>query len=263
MFWDGRVARLEEQALKPILNPIEHGLPSGIALLRTVERNPEYRQAFARAFPSTKPTITLARIGQALACYERTLVAADSPFDRYQFAGDRNALTPAAMRGIELFRGRAGCAACHRIDQKNATFMDGRFHRRGIGFQEVQPRLTQIADRVTGDSAARDRLIIGDPDVARLGRFVVTGDPKDIGSFKTPTLRNVALTGPYMHDGSVPTLERAVVLEAYYGAFDGAKPVVLSAREVQDVVEFLKSLTSPWAEPSPRSASASPEVPPQ
>lgn len=246
-FWDGRAGTLETQALGPILNPIEHGVANEAELLAALRSNARNVGDFARAFPGSSPAVSLENLGKALACYERTLVAAGSPFDRYQYAGDKQALSGSAQRGLEIFRGRGGCASCHLVGPTDATFADGKYHRRGIGFLEVQRRLPEVMARVPIDAAAKDRIIISDPDVAKLGRFVITDEPRDIGSFKTPSLRNVALTPPYMHDGSVPTLERAVVLEAYYGASDGAKPVVLSARDVHDVVEFLKSLTSPWA----------------
>lgn len=248
-FWDGREGSLEAQALKPILNPIEHGIADSASLLAVLRSKGEYGEALARAFPGSEPAVSVENLARALACYERTLVAADSPLDRYLFAGHKTALSMAARRGLDLFRGRAGCTTCHQIGSSDALLTDGRYHRRGIGFVDMQRRLTEILARVPSDPVAKDKAIIDDADIAKLGRYVVTGDPKDIGSFKTPSLRNVALTAPYMHDGSVDTLERAVILEAYYGVADGAKPVVLSALEIQEIVEFLKSLTSPWATP--------------
>lgn len=258
LFWDGRESELATQAFRPLLNSFEHGLPDERAILDTLQRDRRYATLFRQAFP-VKPEISLDGLGRALACYEKTLVAADSPFDRYEYAADRNALSATAIRGLELFRGRAGCATCHLIESKSAMFSDGRFHRRGISFEVVQSRLAEALNKLSGSGSTKDRLIVGDSEVSQLGRFAVSGDPSDIGSFKTPSLRNVALTAPYMHDGSVETLERAVVLEAYYGLSDGAKPIVLSAREIQDIVEFLKSLTSPWADSVGRKSLLPPE----
>lgn len=250
LFWDGRADTLEAQATKPLLNPFEHGLANEDALLRAV-RNSEYQAAFARAFPEEPSQGSVEQISKALACYERTLVAGNSPFDRYQFGGDKTAMSDSAVRGLELFRGRAGCATCHRIGSADATFTDGKFHRRGIGLSRMRSNLRSLVARTSTASAAElDRLIIRDGDVAQLGRYIVTGNPKDIGSFKTTGLRNVALTGPYMHDGSIKTLEEAVLLEAYYGARDAAEPVMLSVQQTADLVEFLKALTSPHAAPA-------------
>lgn len=248
LFWDGRATSLEEQALKPLFNPLEIGIANEQSLLDILNKDTSYRTAFTNAFPESHGRASTNEVAMALACYERTLIAADSPFDRYQFGGDKNALSLSAKRGLALFSGQAGCATCHQISAQNATFMDGKFHRRGIGLARVQHNLSANASRVAIATAVElDRLIVSSDEIAELGRFVVTRDPADIGRFKTPSLRNVALTGPYMHDGSIAGLREAVVSEAYYGTAEGAAPIQLSARQVTDLVEFLNSLTSPVA----------------
>ena len=158
-------------------------------------------------------------------------------------------MSAAAVQGLALFQGRAGCANCHRIESQSATFNDGKFHRRGIGLRRIQGRLVEVASRIQALSAEQlDAVVESDVDVAELGRYVVTRDPADIGRFRTPSLRNVALTAPYMHDGSIATLEEAVRAEAYYGPEEGAAPVELSTHEVADLVELLQALTSPAAQ---------------
>ena len=123
----------------------------------------------------------------ALASFERTLLSGDSPFDLYQYGGDRTALSPQAVRGLAIFSDptRGNCTACHTIEAHSALFSDQQFHNLGIGY-----------DDGTG---------FKDP-----GRFAVTHDQRDMGAFRTPILRDVALTAPYMHDGSLKTLSDVV-----------------------------------------------------
>jgi cytochrome c peroxidase len=247
-FWDGRRPSLEAQALDPLFNPREHGLTDRAALIRLLRGDPVYRGAFRRAFGAEPGAVTLGHFGQAVASFERTLWAADSPFDRYEYAGDHSALSVAAQRGLSLFRGRAQCSVCHTLGDRSASFSDGQFHSLGVGFDKIAPRLAQTATRVANSAPNElDKLILSDADVAELGRFNVTKQPADIGKFKTPSLRNVALTGPYMHDGSVKTLGEAVETEVYYRSIEANHPLILTPAERSDLVEFLKSLTSPYA----------------
>lgn len=247
-FWDGRRPSLEAQALDPLFNPREHGLTDRATLIQLLRGDPVYRGAFRRAFGTEADAITLEHLGQAVASFERTLWAAGSPFDRYEYAGDRLALSAAAQRGLTLFRGRAQCAVCHTLGEGSASFSDEQFHSLGVGFGKIAPRLGQIATRVANSPPdVLDKLILSDADIAELGRFNVTKQPADIGKFKTPSLRNVAVTGPYMHDGSVRTLDEAVDAEVYYRSVEANHPLILSPAEKSDLVEFLKSLTSPYA----------------
>lgn len=247
-FWDGRRASLEAQALDPLFNPREQGLQDRTALIRFLRGDRAYQSAFRAAFDVDADEITLDQLRQALASFERTLWAGGSPFDRYEYNGDRAALSPAAQRGLSLFRGRAQCATCHTIGPKGAAFTDGQFHSLGVGFSKIAPNLASTAIRVANSSPeALDKLILSDTDVAELGRFNVTRRPEDIGRFKTPSLRNVALTAPYMHDGSVRTLSDAVDLEIYYRSLDAGRPLILTPAERVDIVEFLNALTSPYA----------------
>jgi cytochrome c peroxidase len=167
-----------------------------------------------------------------------------SRFDRYLTGKDKNALSAAEQQGLELFRGKAHCADCHLIDT-TATLTDGNYHSRAIGLSRLTPRLARIVKSVAMMSRQdRERMISADPDTADLGRFVVTLRPADINQFKTPSLREVAVTAPYMHDGSIATLEQAVNWELYYQSQSGSRPVVLSEAERGNLLAFLRALTS-------------------
>lgn len=211
-FWDGRAATLEEQVLQPILNPRELGLTrEGIV---AVARSRPYRARFMAVF-SVEPTVD--HVARALASYVRTIVSGNSPFDRH-LAGDASALGASARRGLTLFSGRAGCSSCHI----GPTLTDEQFHNTGVAWRAGPP-----ADE---------------------GRGRVTGRPEDRGAFKTPTLRQVALTAPYMHDGSIPTLELVI---DYYDRGGQQNPGLdarlrtlhLSAGEKRDLAALLRALT--------------------
>ncbi len=247
-FWDGRRKTLEEQAADPFTNALEHGLTDHATLLRTIKSDERYVREFQLAFSANRSAISLAHVTQAIAAFERTLIAGDSPFDRYFYAAEKDALSDSAKRGLELFQGRAACASCHIIGERHATLTDNRFHSLGVGYKQIE---STLAATVTSTARLSDAALIQrigtDAHIAELGRFVVTRRPEDIGKFKTPGLRNVALTAPYMHDGSVATLEEAVELEVYYRSLEANRPLILTPREKLDLVEFLKSLTSPEA----------------
>ncbi|HEX6899934.1 MAG TPA: cytochrome c peroxidase [Thermoanaerobaculia bacterium] len=245
MFWDGRRVTLEEQAGDPLVNPVEHGLADHGEVLARVRTDAAHAAGFRKTFGVAPEAIRMEHVAKALAAFQRTLVAGDSPFDRYRYGGDPTALSDAQVRGLGLFEGRARCAACHTIGEESALLTDNAFHTLGIGRTNAQPGLADRATRLALLSASeRDRSIISDPEVAALGRFAVTLKPLDIGRFRTPTLRNVALTGPYMHDGSVPTLGEAVERELYYRGLESGRPLILTPLEKADLVAFLEALTS-------------------
>ena len=242
--WDGRRTTLDEQVVAPFTNAREHGLPSHADLLALV-RTERYREDFVKVFPGEADSPQLRDIHAAIAAYIRTLRAGDSAFDRYFFAGDKSALTETAKRGLELFRGPARCTQCHEIESNSALFTDHRFHRVGIGGTKLSADLAQTTRRAM--SIPRDQLdetITADGSIAALGRFLVTRDPKDIGKYRTPSLRNVALTAPYMHDGSVATLREAIDSEVYYRSNESGRPLILTPRQREDLLAFLNALTS-------------------
>src|SRR5574337_1633257 len=213
-FWDGRSPSLEDQALGPVQNPIEmgHTLEGMVA---TVDKVQGYRAQFKKVF-GTK--VTKEGVGQAIASFERSLLCGNSAFDKFK-AGDQHALTKSAQRGLTLFNGKANCVACHT----GFNFTDEGYHNLGVGIDKK------------------------DPD---LGRFKVTKKESDKGAFKTPTLRNIAASAPYLHDGSAKTLEEVIDFYDKGGAKNPnlskeIKPLKLTAQEKGDLAAFMKSLSCP------------------
>jgi cytochrome c peroxidase len=216
-FWDGRAPDLEEQAKGPIENPVEMANTHG-AMIRTLNDVPGYVEEFKQVFGTTP--ITVDQVAQAIAAFERTVVTTDSPFDRY-VRGDAKALTPLEKKGLEIFNGKGHCTACHW----GGYFSDSRFHN--LGVEPVDPLK---------------------PDE---GRYNVTQNPEDKGAFKTPTVRDVALRAPYLHDGSEKTLEGLVRLYNSGGGKSDRNldpmmvPLGLSEKEVEALVAFMtRALTS-------------------
>src|SRR5438034_10541809 len=251
-FWDGRAKTLEDQAALPIVNSIEMGQPNLNAAVARIATISEYRQAFSRVFGRPPNGRDLVR---TIASYERTQVSFDSPFDHF-IAGDDNAIDNAAKRGWELFNTRGRCNKCHALteDKRDVTnFTDNDFHNIGIGIiRHNVVALARQAEQLvnSGDAAAVDRAAL-QTDMSALGRFLITKKESDIASFKTPGLRNVLVTGPYFHDGSQETLWD--VIDHYHkGAGlqnpyldEDIQPLALNEPEIDDVVAFLASLTSP------------------
>jgi cytochrome c peroxidase len=210
-FWDGRSATLEEQVLGPIQDRTEMGL-SLSALTDRLRSTAGYRESFARVLGEPPSAVGVAR---ALASYVRAQRAGGAPFDRYR-AGDTDALSETAIRGLRLFRGRANCSACH----SGPNFSDEEFHNTGVSWGS-----------------------------ADLGRYRVTRRAQDRGAFKTPTLRQLRFTAPYMHDGSFQMLEAVV---DFYNAGGKSNPyrdlelrrLELTAMEKGDLIAFLQSLST-------------------
>ncbi len=252
-FWDGRRKTLEEQAKDPFLNPIEHGLTSHQQIIEIIRTDPEYPSQFKKIFGVEPGSITIDHVVKSIASFERTVIDGDSPLDRYLFGGDKTTLTEAAVRGLNLYRTKARCQDCHAIGQTSAIFTDNKFHNIGVGFKRIEKRVMEIATAFRKAKQAGkdvDKAVLSDQDASELGRFVVTLQPSDIGRFKTSTLRNIAVTAPYMHDGSQKTLEE--VIEFYNKGGEpnpfldsGIRPLGLTDQEKADLLEFLKALTSP------------------
>lgn len=253
LFHDGRDPSLETQFLGPLLAMNEMANPSAGQVIARLQQIDEYPGLFDRAF-GAGPSID--RIGAALAAYQRSLLAGDSPFDRHR-AGESDALSPAAQRGLALFTGRAGCVACHEIGTDGALFSDNAFHDNGYGYMRERerqaPSQTARVEVIPGTvyEVPRDYIAsVGGQREPDLGRYEATGRPEDRWRFRTPSLRNVALSRPYMHDGGMATLDDVV---AFYA--DGGFPhpdqdarirrLDLSQGDRADLVAFLQSLTSP------------------
>jgi cytochrome c peroxidase len=249
LFWDGRAQDLATQVRAPLLGSLEHALRDESAVGQIARQDESYAEAFARLLHVPRAELSLREVSLALVAFEKTLVAGDSAFDRYVYGHDVQAMTPAAIRGLNLFRGRARCESCHRIGENSALFTDGEFHASPVPIPaRVLTQLGELTAKVTtlrarGDIDTLNALIAGDRDIAALGHFVVTLAPKDIGSFKTPSLRNVALLGPYMHDGSIEQLAQAIEFELYSRS-QGNYPLVLTEDERGDLLQFLQALTS-------------------
>jgi cytochrome c peroxidase len=259
LFWDGREPDLEGQSKQPPVNPVEGGLPDHEALLVIIRNDPSYVKAFKEVYGVGAAEITIDQYADAIASFERTLIAGDSPFDRYQYGGDKSAMSEAAIRGLAVFRGQGRCVSCHVIEQTQALFTDNRFHNIGVGFKNIQGREEEIAGefvKAKNAGADVDKTVLSDPDASELGRFAVSEDINTVGAFKTATLRNIELTAPYMHDGSQKTLEDMVNFYNNGGRVNaddpfspflsgGIRPLNLSKQQKSDLVEFLKALTSP------------------
>jgi len=251
-FLDGRSSSLEHQALQPLLHPDEMANPDIATVLRRIQRLPDYKPFLNRALGRDR--ILAQHLEKALASFQRTLVAADSPFDRWRYGGDAKALEPTAQRGFALFQ-RLQCVQCHRVGERHALFTDGLFHNTGVQYRSQVRRTRDLVVRLLPDQTARltpeELRRIGGEDAPDRGRQEVTGRGADLRAFRTPSLRNVALTAPYMHDGSLATLEE--VLEHYASGgspLDPAqsvliKPTPLSHAEKADLLAFLRSLSSP------------------
>ena len=243
-FWDGRRTALEQAVLDPLTNPVEMGLNDQTALIQRIAQNNTYRNAFAHAFPEHGDSLTPDEVGAALAAYVRSLTPPESAFDRY-LRGDRAALNPRAQFGLTLFQGKAGCTECHRLDGSPPTLTDHAYHRTGVGLDSITANLPALTEGVIArslqGSAIGDR-VATHADEAQLGRFNVTLEPADIGLFRTPSLRGVSHTAPYMHDGSVATLEEAIDREVYYRSLQAGRPLNLSVEDRFDLAEFLKAL---------------------
>jgi cytochrome c peroxidase len=266
LFWDGRVGSLEEQAKQPITNPFEMGMGGNDAVVARVTAIPEYRQRFQSVFRSER--ITIDTIVKAIAAYERTQLSANSPFDRF-ISGDANAITKAQRRGWELFKGKAKCIECHSFSGASPFFTDFKFHNTGIAandmnFEQLSGLARQIADNERISSRSKPINLTNNlpasvrqtaPSLAHtqgfteLGRYLVTKQPKDIGAFKTPTLRDIELTTPYMHNGSEKTLIDVVRFynrggNANANLDERLRPLNLNEEEMNELVEFMRALTS-------------------
>jgi cytochrome c peroxidase len=212
-FWDGRAMTLEEQVLGPMANPIEMG-NTHMAVVKTLKSVTGYRALFTRVFGSDD--ITIDRVAKAIATFERTIQSGNAPYDRYK-AGNQSAMTASQIRGMNVFFNKAKCDQCH----EGINFTSNSYANLGIGMDKPKPDL---------------------------GRYTVTKDPKDWGAFKTPTLREIEHTAPYMHDGSLKTLAEVVDFYDKGGnpnknIDEKMKKLNLTDVEKKDLVEFLKALS--------------------
>ncbi len=264
LFHDGREASLERQVWGPLLMSNEMANPSVAYVVGKVRALPDYAGRFERAFGgrgAAKDTIAA-----AIASYERTLLAGDSRFDRWRYAKRADALDAQEQAGFRLFAGKANCIACHSVGPASALFADGLFHNSGVGWaraakQGRRVHRVQLAPGVFTTISDKELANVSEPVEPDLGRFEVTRVERERFAYRTPGLRNVALSAPYMHDGSLATLEQVV---AFYngGGIDNPnkdpllRPLNLAAQEQRELVAFLRSLTSAQAAVLSRQARA-------
>jgi len=251
LFHDGRETTLEQQIWGPLLANNEMGNRSVGQVIDQLNAIPGYPERFTKAFDGQP--ISMETLGMALASYERVLVSANSPYDRWHHGGDAGALTTAQQSGYELFTGKAGCSACHLVGQDYSLFTDNLMHNTGIGYQRsmakpVAGTIVQIAPgeyiTVAGDVVAD----ASEDPPSDLGLYEITEDPDDRWKYRTPSLRNVALTAPYMHDGSLSSLQEVVEFYNSGGISNELldpliRPLELSEKEMLQMVAFLDALT--------------------
>lgn len=242
-FWDGRAPTLEEQSKGPLVNPVEMAMADHAAVEKKLQALPEYPPLFASAFGDE--TVTIERVAQAIASFERTLISLEAPIDRF-IAGDKTAISTSAQRGWELFNGKARCNTCHGYVGAFPLFTDEQYHNIGVAAKEVS--FEDLARQVQQNPKQLDKLTHASG-VNQLGRFLVTREQKDIGAFKTTHLRNVAKTAPYMHDGSEKTLADVIAFYDRGGNPNpwldgGMRPLGLTDAEKADLVALLETFTS-------------------
>ena len=213
-FWDGRAATLEAQSIGPFTNPIEHGFANYDVMIAKMMKIPGYRKLFKEAFGDEN--IKIENVGKAIASFQRTILSGNSPADRFDQGGEAGAISGEAQHGLLLFREKARCTKCH----SGFNFTDEKFHNAGIGW---------------------------DTNTVDLGRYMVSKNPEDIGAFKTPTLREIARSAPYMHDGRFKTLEEVVNFYNQGGIKNPHMdplviPLELTDQEKHDLVQFLHTL---------------------
>ncbi|MGE3976704.1 MAG: cytochrome-c peroxidase [Nitrospira sp.] len=212
-FWDGRASTLEDQSIGPFINPVEHGFANHDEMVAKMKKIPGYRKLFQEVFGRE---IMIEDVGRAIASFQRTVLSGNSPADRFDQGGETGAIPEAAQRGLILFRDKARCTKCH----SGFNFSDEKFHNLGIGW---------------------------DDNKVDLGRYMVTQNPEELGAFKTPTLREIARSAPYMHDGRFKTLQEVVDFYNKGGVKNPHQdnliiPLELTDQEKHDLVEFLHTL---------------------
>ena len=252
LFHDGREHSLEQQIWGPLLASNEMGNPSVGYILEKIKSIPDYQGLFEQAFDGTGPDIK--NLGQALASYQRTLIAGDSDFDRWYYGKQEDALNDSAKRGFELFTGAATCSACHTIGTEYALFTDQQLHNTGVGYlnsmqKTPKTQKVQIAPGVIVDVETSVYAAASKPKPNDLGLYEITQNPADRWKYKTPTLRNIALTAPYMHDGSLKTLSDVIEFYDRGGVANelldpAIRPLGLSEQDKTDLLAYLQSLTS-------------------
>ena len=266
LFLDGREESLVAQVWSPLLAENEMANNSRAAVLSRVATISDYDQRFSRLYPNG---LTEKTLGLAIAAYERSLVAANSPFDQWHFhktsvdaakganypaerpiASPEQSLSPEARAGFAVFT-RLGCASCHSLDESFALFSDGQFHNTGVGYLRVNKAIQPARVQIAPGTFVEPKVSVETTTLSDFGRREVTSFASDQWRYRTPTLRNVSVTAPYMHDGSIGTLEEVVKFYERGGGGDPkqdprVQPFSLTHEERSSLVKFLESLTSSY-----------------
>jgi cytochrome c peroxidase len=250
LFHDARENMLEQQVWGPLLAQNEMGNPSVGYVIDKIKALSDYQDLFAQSFNSEVNMLTL---GQALASYQRSLVSADSPFDRWYFGKQSDAVSESVKRGFAIFNGKGACSGCHTIESKHAIFTDNQTHNTGVGYRESMQILPekqsiQVAPGVFIEVDQQAISAVSAVKVNDLGEYEITQDPQGRWKYKTPSLRNIALTAPYMHNGSLTTLTEVIQFYNQGGVPNETldpliKPLNLKPTEKSALLAFLQALT--------------------
>ncbi len=251
LFHDGRDTNLENQVWGPLLARNEMANPSVGYVINKVKQIPDYKGLFEKAFDGEG--VNMRTLSQAYASYQRTLLSADSAFDKWYFDKQDSALSDAGKRGFKIFSGKGKCTSCHLIESNHAIFTDNKMHNTGIGYNEsmgIRPK-TELVTLAPGVTVEVDTALIdsvGEKPPADTGLYEITQNPSDRWKYKTPGLRNVSLTAPYMHNGSLQSLGDVINFYKLGGVTNPLKdplitPLDLTEQDQSDLVAFLKSLT--------------------
>ena len=251
LFHDGREFTLEQQIWGPLLAKNEMANPSVGHVVKRVSDLSDYNGLFEQAFDGE--SVSMDTLGKALASYQRALISADSAFDRWYYANDNSQMSDSAKRGFKLFTGEAGCSSCHRIEETHAIFTDNLLHNTGMGYREsmairAETERVQLAPGIFVDVDTKIIDKVGHAPPSDVGQYEVTEEPADRWKYKTPSLRNIELTAPYMHNGSLSGLMDVVEFYDQGGVENllldkRIRPLGLTDENKKDLVNFLKSLT--------------------
>ncbi len=240
-FWDGRETSLGHVVIQPFINPVEMGLSDMKQLATRLASRPEYSELLFRGHGALQVDET--RLAAVISAYLMSLPAPDGPGFRH--LSEQTILDDEALAGLALFNGKAECGTCHVFTRGNNTLTDNQSHHTGIGFEQVAGRIAPAIAHLEEALATRTlgHAILSDRRISELGKFTSSRRAEDLGAFRTPSLRNVAGTAPYMHDGSVPTLEEALEREIYYRNLSRDTPIQLTVEEKRALLAFLHSLS--------------------
>jgi cytochrome c peroxidase len=248
LFHDGRESSLMTQAWMPLLQPDEMANPSIGYVLDRIASLGDYDDLFRRAFGDPRPTIEA--VGTALATYEAGLISLNSRFDRWRYGKDETALSVEEQAGFDVFTGKGRCNVCHLVGPQFALFADNKFHNTGVAQRKIDRRsfFVQLAPNVQTVLTDKAMASFAHAELPDLGRYEITLRIEDLYAFKTPSLRNVARTAPYMHDGSMATLKEVVEFYNHGGGDVPGKsttllPLALTSVEQRALVAFLNALS--------------------